>query len=168
MRQKAANYALIYIKSFYPSLVTISPLLINPKITTSISTTNYSPPSSGRGWGRGFVRLTSFHLLLSTPSPPQINPQLTTPLPLRGTIGRCSWSLRNEESKGLGVRLYLPYTIVPFIINHVTLIIVSPCNSVRVVFLIARGWRGTSLPRGNVGKEIQRHRCWAFSMKALL
>ena len=47
MRQKAANYALIYIKSFYPSLVTISPLLINPKITTSISTTNYSPPSSG-------------------------------------------------------------------------------------------------------------------------
>ena len=39
----------------------------------------------------------------------------------------------------------------------------SPRNSVRVVLLIARGWRGTSLPRGNVRKEIQRHRCWAFS-----
>ena len=25
--------------------------------------------------------------------------------------------------------------------------------------LIARGWRGTSLPRVNVRKEIQRHRC---------
>ena len=35
----------------------------------------------------------------------------------------------------------------------------SPRNSVRVVLLIARGWRGTSLPRGNVRKEIQRHRC---------
>ena len=38
-------------------------------------------------------------------------------------------------------------------------------NSVRVVLLIARGWRGTSLPRVNVRKEIQRHRCWAFSKK---
>ena len=36
------------------------------------------------------------------------------------------------------------------------------CNSVRVVPLIARGWRGTSLPRVNVRKEIQRHRCWVF------
>ena len=43
-----------------------------------------------------------------------------------------------------------------------------PRNSVRVVLLIARGWRGTSLPRVNVRKEIQRHRCWAFSMKACL
>ena len=41
-------------------------------------------------------------------------------------------------------------------------------NSVRVVLLIARGWRGTSLPRVNVRKEIQRHRCWAFSEKACL
>ncbi|EFV04071.1 hypothetical protein HMPREF9420_1768, partial [Segatella salivae DSM 15606] len=32
-------------------------------------------------------------------------------------------------------------------------------NSVRVVLLIARGWRGTSLPRVNVRKEIQRRRC---------
>ena len=44
----------------------------------------------------------------------------------------------------------------------------SSRNSVRVVFLIARGWRGTSLPRVNVRKEIQRHRCWAFSEKARL
>ena len=95
-------------------------------------------------------------------------PWLTTPLPLRGTIGRCSWSLRNEESKGLGVRLCLPYTISPLIINDITLTIVSPRNSVRVVFLIARGWRGTSLPRVNVCKGIQRHRCWAFSEKARL
>ena len=42
----------------------------------------------------------------------------------------------------------------------------SPRNSVRVVLLIARGWRGTSLPRVNIRKEIQRHRCWAFSEKA--
>ena len=39
-------------------------------------------------------------------------------------------------------------------------------NSVRVVLLIARGWRGTSLPRVNVRKGIQRHRCWAFYEKA--
>ena len=93
-------------------------------------------------------------------------PWLTTPLSLRRTIGRCSWSLRNEESKGLGERLCFPYTITPLIINNATLTIVSPCNSVRVVLLIARGWRGTSLPRVNVCKEIQRRRCWAFSMKA--
>ena len=84
---------------------------------------------------------------------------LTTPLSLRRTIGRCSWSLRNEESKGLGERLRFPHTILHFIINNATLTIVSPRNSVRVVFLIARGWRGTSLPRVNVRKEIQRRRC---------
>ena len=44
----------------------------------------------------------------------------------------------------------------------------SPCNSVRVVLLITRGWRGTSLPRVNVCMEIQRRRCWAFSVKAHL
>ena len=38
-------------------------------------------------------------------------------------------------------------------------------NLVRVVLLIARGWRGTSLPRVNVRKGIQRHRCWAFYEK---
>ena len=93
---------------------------------------------------------------------------LITPLPLRGTIGRCSWSLRNEESKGLRMRLCMPYTILPLIINNATLIIVSPCNSVRVVFLVARGWRGTSLPRVSIHKEIQRHRCWAFFEKTWL
>ena len=41
-------------------------------------------------------------------------------------------------------------------------------NAVGVVLLIARGWRGTSLPRVNVRKGIQRHRCWAFSVKARL
>ena len=41
-------------------------------------------------------------------------------------------------------------------------------NSVRVVLLIARGWRGTSLPRVSIRKEIQRRRCCAFSMKACL
>ena len=41
-------------------------------------------------------------------------------------------------------------------------------NSVRVVLLIAQGWRGTSLPWVSIRKEIQRHRCWAFSMKARL
>ena len=41
-------------------------------------------------------------------------------------------------------------------------------NSVRVVLLVARGWWGTSLPRVNVCKEIQRHRCWAFSVKSHL
>ena len=44
----------------------------------------------------------------------------------------------------------------------------SSCNSVRVVLLIARGWRGTSLPRVNIRMEIQRHRCWAFSVKSRL
>ena len=46
--------------------------------------------------------------------------------------------------------------------------ILSPRNSVRVVPLIARGWRGMSLPRVNIHKEIQRHRCCAFSMKSRL
>ena len=91
--------------------------------------------------------------------------RVTTPLPLRRTIGRCSWSLRNEESKGLGERLCMPYTIFALIINNITLTIVSSRNSVRVVLLIARGWRGTSLPRVSIHKEIQRRRCWAFSIK---
>ena len=103
-----------------------------------------------------------------TPKWPPPFPWLTTPLSLRRTIGRCSWSLRNEESKGLGERLCMPYTISPLIINNVTLTIGSPRNSVRVVLLIARGWRGTSLLRVNVRKEIQRRRCCAFSLKARL
>ena len=35
------------LKSFYPSLSTTSPPLINPQKISSISTANYSPPSSG-------------------------------------------------------------------------------------------------------------------------
>ena len=50
-------------------------------------------------------------------------------------------------------------TISRFIINDISITITSPRNSVRVVLLIARGWRGTSLPRVNVRKEIQRRRC---------
>ena len=46
-----------------------------------------------------------------------------------------------------------------FIINDISITITSPRNSVRVVLLIARGWRGTSLPRVNVRKGIQRRRC---------
>ena len=53
----------------------------------------------------------------------------------------------------------LHQSILPLVINKATLTIGSPRNSVRVVFLIARGWRGTSLPRVNVRKEIQRRRC---------
>ena len=50
-------------------------------------------------------------------------------------------------------------TISRFIINHVIFTIDSSRNSVRVVLLIVRGWRGTSLPRVSIRKEIQRHRC---------
>ena len=50
-------------------------------------------------------------------------------------------------------------TILRFIINHATLTIVLSRNSVRVVLLIARGWRGTSLPRVNIRIGIQRRRC---------
>ena len=53
----------------------------------------------------------------------------------------------------------LHQSILPLVINIITLTIGSPRNSVRVVLLIARGWRGTSLPRVNIRKEIQRHRC---------
>ena len=50
--------------------------------------------------------------------------------------------------------------------THLSSRMFSSRNSVRVVLLIAQGWRGTSLPRVNVRKGIQRHRCWAFSKKA--
>ena len=50
-------------------------------------------------------------------------------------------------------------SILRFIINIIVTTIISSRNSVRVVLLIARGWRGTSLPRVNVRKEIQRRRC---------
>ena len=80
-----------------------------------------------------YYQLCQHHLLTLKQLPPF--PRLTTPLPLRRTIGRCSWSLRNEESKGLGVRLYFPYTILHFIINHVTLTIVSSRNCVGIALL---------------------------------
>ena len=92
------------------------------------------------------------HPLLTFKQAP-LFPRLTTPLPLRG---------------GAVVRLYLPFIVLHFIINPATSTIVSPRNSVRVVLLIAQGWRGTSLPRVNVRKEIQRCKCWAFSMKTRL
>ena len=50
-------------------------------------------------------------------------------------------------------------TISRFFINDISITITSPRNSVRVVLLIAQGWRGMSLPRENVRKEIQRRRC---------
>ena len=53
----------------------------------------------------------------------------------------------------------MPQIILCFIINDISITITSPCNSVRVVLLIARGWRGTSLPRVSIHKEIQRRRC---------
>ena len=53
----------------------------------------------------------------------------------------------------------MPQIILRFIINDISIAITSPCNSVRVVLLIARGWRGTSLPRVNDRKGIQRCRC---------
>ena len=69
------------------------------------------------------------------------------------------WMLR--RCNAVGVALIFQW-------NLSTLQMRSPRNSVRVVLLIARGWRGTSLPRVNVRKEIQRRRCWAFSVKAHL
>ena len=53
----------------------------------------------------------------------------------------------------------MPQIILRFIINIIVTTIISSRNSVRVVLLIARGWRGTSLPRVNVRKGIQRRRC---------
>ena len=50
-------------------------------------------------------------------------------------------------------------TILCFIINDISITITSPRNSVRVVLLIVRGWRGTSLPRVSIRKEIQRRKC---------
>ena len=69
---------MIYPKPFYLYLSTTSPPLINPQTTPSISMTNYSPPSSGRGWGWGFVCLPSFNFHLSTTSPPLINLKTTS------------------------------------------------------------------------------------------
>ena len=45
------------------------------------------------------------------------------------TNGRCSLSLRNEESKGLGVRLYFPY-----LCNAIS--ITLPCKMPLVTLLL--------------------------------
>ena len=53
----------------------------------------------------------------------------------------------------------MPQIILRFIINNIVTTIISSHNSVRVVLLIARGWRGTSLPWVSIRKEIQRCKC---------
>ena len=57
----AVFYTIKWRKPFYALLSTTTPSPINPKTTSSISMANHSPPSSGRGWGRGFVCLSPFH-----------------------------------------------------------------------------------------------------------
>ena len=110
----------------------------------------------------------SFHALLSTTSPPLIKFQTTPSIFMANYSPPSSGRGWGWGWKTLVSRLCFPYTISPLIINNANLIIVLSRNSIRVVLLIARGWRGTSLSRGNVRKEIQRRRCWAFSVKARL
>jgi len=66
MRQTTKCFAVFYTtkwrKPFYALLSTTSPPTINPQTTPSISRSNYSPLSSERGWGWGFVCLTPFPL----------------------------------------------------------------------------------------------------------
>ena len=57
-----ANYCLKCPNSFYDLLSSSSMFSIISQITPSIFMANYSPLSSERGWGRGFVCLTLFHL----------------------------------------------------------------------------------------------------------
>ena len=71
-------------------------------------------------------------------------------------------SLQNASNDDIICRILhdeMPQIILHFIINNIVTTIISSRNSVRVVLLIARGWRGTSLPRVNVRKGIQRRRC---------
>ena len=49
--------------------------------------------------------------------------------------------------------------ILRFFINDISIAITSPCNSVRVVLLIARGRLVPRQPRVSIHKEIQRRRC---------
>ena len=65
-------------KSFYALLSTTSPPQTNSKTISSISMANYSPLSSERGWGRGFVCLPSFNFHLPTTSPPLTTPKTTS------------------------------------------------------------------------------------------
>ena len=130
---KTINHRMKCHKPFYALLATTSLPQTNSKTTPSIFTTNHSPLSSEnhrslfvepakRGKQRaGGEALSAYHHLTFTYQQhhhPKLTPKqlppfqgVTTPLPLRGTIGRCSWSLRNEESKGLGVRLCFPLSI---------------------------------------------------------
>ena len=61
IRQMAVCFAVFYTmtchKPFYVLLLTTPPPLTNPQTTSSISIANYSPLSSERGWGRGFISL---------------------------------------------------------------------------------------------------------------
>ena len=63
MRQMTMCFAVFYTmtchKPFYVLLLTTSPSLTNSQITPSICEGNYSPLSSGRGWGRGWKVLKS-------------------------------------------------------------------------------------------------------------
>ena len=71
-------------------------------------------------------------------------------------------SLQNASNDCMFCRILhdeMPQIILCLILNHIALTIVSTHNSVRVVLLIAWGWRGTSLPRVSIRKEIQRRRC---------
>ena len=58
-------YAVKCRKSFYASLSTTPTFLIILQTTSSISMANYSPLSSERGWGWGFICLSLFYILLS-------------------------------------------------------------------------------------------------------
>ena len=70
--------------------------------------------------------------------------------------------LQNASNNHMFCRILhdeMTQSISRFIINDISITITSPRNSVRVVLLIARGWRGTSLPRVSIRKEIQRCKC---------
>ena len=101
---------MIYTKPFHLHLSTAPPPQTNSKTTSSISTTNYSPPSSGRGWGWGFVCPKPFHLHLSTAPPPQTNSK-TTP-----SISTTNYSpLSSERGWGWGfISLNLSPQQTPF------------------------------------------------------
>ena len=117
---KTINHRMKCHKPFYILLSTISPTTINPPTTPSISTANYSPLSSERGWGRGFVCLPSFNLHLSTPSPPQTNSKTTSSI---STTNYSPLSSENHRSlfvkpakrgkQRTGERLYFPQSILP-------------------------------------------------------
>ena len=93
-------------------------------------------------------------------------PWLTTPLSLRRGVGGealfplhyYTFNFQQRHTHNYFISQLRWYcAIIPM--NEFCNIIVSPRNSVRVVLLKARGWRGTRLPRVNVRKEIQRRRC---------